>query len=704
MAESDFGINRIVSAITAISKKQIAIEPSNHVVIGVPVFGYKDNIGDGTPHYCLVLDANGRVVDFEVTGDFTWAGLSDYFNKTSDTLDDISEGTTNKQLTTTLVSQIADSFKKSTDTINDIESGALTTILNSKLASVSHGKTLTGLGTTVSPLDSAPSFSLVAGESFAKTDGAIVGSTSAIGEYQRVLRENRAMTALSGGAAGPGCADDKYIYFRDTRTTPNYVSRLDRITLKNVKTYNGFTATYDPYNCHPDGGIIIIQDSQFVWIRESMLSHTTHARTNGDVRAGASRVIGRHLYFINVSDVLTIINLDDWSDVYSGALAGITNEVSAIDVDADEKYLYLLDANSTGSTTGYVRRVDLALATPAVDLSSGSYSATAEYRSFLRIHDGFLYTGIESSGLKIVVRNLSTLAVAYTDTAPIAAYATYPARGILYASTSNTTVAIKEYQLPSLTSKAKGAAEWDLNGGEITIDGKTITPQQWMDGIVNARITMEAVGGVSVASVETSLPVSPVTGSWYLITPTGGVSYLAYRLPGSWVTMAPYEGAEVFDKTNRWTWVHQAGSWVPKLDLVFTGTTAVSNTDETVTTSLRLNPSDTTKLAKMPSNYGTPVEITLSAVFAARYAVLKGYAFWSPEGITEVPDWTVILSNFAGELTIDTTPGVYVVTPNFGLDIRVSHTTASWVGVESDIKWSARVIGNPITPCPTVVC
>jgi hypothetical protein len=66
MVTENWGVKRINDLVSAIAPLQMCIESGVDPVLNVRPMGYQDHLG--TTHKCLVLDGNGRVVDFTITG------------------------------------------------------------------------------------------------------------------------------------------------------------------------------------------------------------------------------------------------------------------------------------------------------------------------------------------------------------------------------------------------------------------------------------------------------------------------------------------------------------------------------------------------------------------------------------------------------------------------------------------------------------
>lgn len=292
-----------------------------------------------------------------------------------------------------------------------------------------------------------------------------------------------------------------------------------------------------------------------------------------------------YLYAIDTDDDLWIIDTSDWT--YSSiAVTGLATDIVAIDVDNTNTYAYVVDGNKTAAGNLYVRKIDLSDGSIDATYSYGALSTEAS-SSQVKLVDDLLYIKISPiTGTFGSITVLTTaLTLVHSDTAYLNIYlCAIDDDGRIY--TTNGSSIAYSYSLPSLTLTAPRAADFtQADSFRIAAPGITgvySASDLIRNGVLQSGALWRDRLGVSVTSVETAMPASPVDGALYLIR--GGTSVYEgtvaeYIAALGWAIHTPEHGSKVTH--GYFTYTYQVDRWEKTFEIVHTQelemTTGVAN-------------------------------------------------------------------------------------------------------------------------------
>ena len=284
-----------------------------------------------------------------------------------------------------------------------------------------------------------------------------------------------------------------------------------------------------------------------------------------------------NIYFMDSGSNLYIYDISG-SLVYSGAISGFSNAPCACTVDDDESYLYVIDAERVYSSgpDAIIRRIDLT--TKTITLSSLGISAYTGFYAGMEICNDRLAVCLPLTGSvtqRVVLADVATLDIKFDSATTFTTVGASFRCGELYGSASNK---IYRWQVPALTREAPdrvsgiGGSGVYSAAGLTDDDGNSVewTKKDWGQSVLASKQLTGSIMGVTIESVVTSVPVTPVFSAYYLIF--GGTSehegMVVYKGSAGLNYYRPYHGAKVVDSGGQYTYEYVTDRWVKSVDMV----------------------------------------------------------------------------------------------------------------------------------------
>lgn len=374
------------------------------------------------------------------------------------------------------------------------------------------------------------------------SDGMKTGSSDKFtAKYQDLSL--RRTGAVLGAAVGYFDVNQKYIAFSDNTNT---VSLFDACCMDLLGTV-GSVAVGQPVFIL--GSLFVINQAQYHMLSLPDLTKTTTAISISsasvfDVAAGSDGLI----YYCDGSTLKTLDVVTN-SVASIGALSGIAGTVYGIDVDVDGDRVYIADVSGTSMV---IRTYQLD-GTPIT--SSSSYTVASASVSRLRHINDEIYVaiGLAGSTHKILIYSTTPTTPNYVSTAALSGTTgVISADGRYYCKRTSDNLLVDE-MLPSLSIGTPGNIQSTVKMINSDFDLGKLGHHSIADfarAALNAKSLTETVGGISVLSVESSLPGSPTAGDWYLMDNTAGAiaNMLAeYRAVEGWKFYRLKNGNTVFN-------------------------------------------------------------------------------------------------------------------------------------------------------------
>jgi len=444
------------------------------------------------------------------------------------------------------------------------------------LSSVAHDDTLTGAGTAASPLALATDIPVGEGESYVYSDDAIAGSTDYAGVEFRDLTLLQTSPAATDPGGGFTEVNEKYV---SISTNSNVLEIYDRKTLSLV---NSVALGLGRNSFLPDGRIAVFTVGSIYVLNLPDLS-TDFVKTSAYTGNVVSCISPQGTFFAyhDATGLLHEYETDGFTST-TLSLSGIES-ARGIAVDESLNKVFIIDDVSTPSYLGTLREfaLDTGVAGSTYVLDTPNAS---NYYAQCYLSGGLLYvlhrnTGLTSTVSCTVFDPSDVSAAIFTGTANTQGIYSGVYDGIMYVR--NSSAFIQAHQLPSLTQKMPYHLDCTqtpystIKSSEI--DGIYSLTDFIRDHLDTLRL-VDGQFGVTVASMETSLPGSPAANTMYLMSSvsTDYPNWLAYYdIVRGWLFYQPYNGATVFE-TERGIFHDYADSqWNPRVDTFIRGTVTI---------------------------------------------------------------------------------------------------------------------------------
>lgn len=578
-------------------------------------------------------------------------------------------------------------------------------------AVTAHDKTLKDDGFT--SLGLAAEIPLAAGESYKFTDADFtdLGDSAGVEPRETTLLDS---TTITSGSYNYVAVGEKYIAV--SRNVSGAVI-VDRETLAELWTTANtpafaecvFVSERLMLRFNAAGSVTYIDV-----VADTADSYT--ASGMGVCRAFCLSVDKTLVYAIDDSDVLYSWDIEDKTLNTIGTITGLHGDATAMVCDLDGLNLWIFEGDRSTAGTAYVRKI--LISTFSIVISSSSFAVISggmDSATMRGAENGVIITNPTSTTEhEVRVFKKSDLSQTHIDSGTASFF-----RGAFYDGTLYGIVGsnVKAFSMSSLTQKAP--RHLDLTGVESSaITVPDIVGTYNMADLVRSKIyTGQLVGdrlGVSVLSVQTSLPGSPVDGGLYLIL--GGTTQYEDKVAEytgalGWKFYTPGNESRVYCEADGYWYEWHIDEWQRRIEWVLKATTNDSGGGDSAIMSfdgatdypqmvewssagdLNIWRVDIFIHAETETLLGTP-PIVLNAAW--KYPAL--IVAWTDSTtdlstINGVGSISFPVSMASGQLfapdAVFSTPTIEIDTTTKELKINVGHTSSS----AGDVRWKASVRG-----------